>query len=854
MRVETRSSSAQAEAVDNIRNNVIVSKKCMKMRRYRENVKKDPARLEKYREKDRERKRKKRAEQRQKIVNGNRELQERKRRDVRKYMKKYRAKAKGRKAENTSIPDIERTKIQELQKVIHSQSTKLATKRTQNWRLRVKLASKIYALPEDTENNEVTEEIGDSGDRSETVLSEKDEQTAQTKKDTSSPGYSKATIYRHVKKIKDDLPKTPEKKAAIVEKLINSPTTSKILECQGNLITEKKKKKIEFAERVIDEVSKNISESKSPGNSSKERKVGKHVLLKTAVKAIGKDFQLGCKSLGLTKKKVHNIRHDETNWWKPNPRKRRRDRISENVKQKIKDFYLSAEISRIVPNKKEVICLKTQEEKQYVQKQVMVMTSADAFHQYKRQYPEDKVGFSSFKKLKPAQVRRVSETSRKSCLCNICCNVALKADALKHFIKEIGQQIDVDKKTLSENTLCEKGIDGKYHPKCLSRQCCECGTVLLRRYLRSAEDKSKKDKLEIHWYKWDTITVDRDDGSKKKIKSCVAKTTTFSEFLTDLEKEINDYPSHKFRASWQQSQMSECLKTLDKSQLMMIMDFSENYKCSFQNEIQSAYFEQNLVTIHPCMCYYKKTLNDEEYLYKHSVIGISNDLKHDSSLVKVFEDKAVEKVEEQQKITTVTEWTDGCAAQYKSRIAFAYLSKRDRIYTRNYFETSHGKNVCDGLGAIVKNSLYRAMLTGKIIANAEDVYNHCFNCLTHGVKINEKEKIVTIREFVYLAKESISRNVPMAATITGTRKLHAIQNTGEDMIVKSKNLSCYCHGCRTADKCLNINHVDGWVMNNLTCILDNTNLNRYMYILLRLLCIICIPNMHYMNSRQKKML
>ena len=62
----------------------------------------------------------------------------------------------------------------------------------------------------------------------------------------------------------------------------------------------------------------------------------------------------------------------------------------------------------------------------------------------------------------------------------------------------------------------------------------------------------------------------------------------------------------------------------------MIMDFAENYKCSFQNEVQSAYFDQNMVTIHPMVYYYKKQLGTEETVVtmKHAIIGISDDLRH----------------------------------------------------------------------------------------------------------------------------------------------------------------------------------------------------------------------------------
>ena len=45
------------------------------------------------------------------------------------------------------------------------------------------------------------------------------------------------------------------------------------------------------------------------------------------------------------------------------------------------------------------------EEKETVQKHVMVMGLANAYDEYKRQYPTRKIGFTTFKKMKPAQVR-----------------------------------------------------------------------------------------------------------------------------------------------------------------------------------------------------------------------------------------------------------------------------------------------------------------------------------------------------------------------------------------------------------------------------------------------------------------
>ena len=53
------------------------------------------------------------------------------------------------------------------------------------------------------------------------------------------------------------------------------------------------------------------------------------------------------------------------------------------------------------------------------------------------------------------------------------------------------------------------------------------------------------------------------------------------------------------------------------------------------------------------------------------------------------------------------------------------------MYAGFFFETSHGKKVCDSLGAIVKNSCYQAVISSKkIIGTAQDVFDHCEQRLT----------------------------------------------------------------------------------------------------------------------------
>ena len=111
------------------------------------------------------------------------------------------------------------------------------------------------------------------------------------------------------------------------------------------------------------------------------------------------------------------------------------------------------------------------------------------------------------------------------------------------------------------------------------------------------------------------------------------------------------------------------------------------------------------------MMYFRKGGN----LVKHAIIAISDDMSHDSYAVKVFDDLAFKNVLKVVPINIV---------QYKAKTAFCISSWKGRktLYHQppssascihaerastgnfkvqwNYFETSHGKSVCGGLGAI----------------------------------------------------------------------------------------------------------------------------------------------------------
>lgn len=250
----------------------------------------------------------------------------------------------------------------------------------------------------------------------------------------------------------------------------------------------------------------------------------------------------------------------------------------------------------------------------------------------------------------------------------------------------------------------------------------------------------------------------------------------------------------------------------------------------FQSEVQSGFFDRNQVTIHPMMIYYKIKEEEEnkETLVKHAIVGISEDNKHDADAVLEFEKQALDIVSKDIhiQIKEIHQWTDGCAAQYKGKKSFAEISLRNKpSVCRNVFETSHGKNVCDGLGAIVKNSCYQAAISSKkIIGTSQDVFDHCEQRLTSIKSQTEgEEKTVSKRQFILVKGIKRDRPETNVNTLKGTRKLHAMRSTGHDYKLETRKLSCYCLNClEEIDQCQNIDYCHRWETQTLKVLKSTT--------------------------------
>lgn len=143
-----------------------------------------------------------------------------------------------------------------------------------------------------------------------------------------------------------------------------------------------------------------------------------------------------------------------------------------------------------------------------------------------------------------------------------------------------------------------------------------------------------------------------------------------------------------------------------KNHVCVKMDFAENYGINEMQDIQSAYWNPEMVTLHPTVIYY----NDGTESVSHkSIVAVSEVLHHNASMVQAIVDKVVGEVKSLvPDVQFIHYFTDSPTSQYRNK----------RI-----FEAGHGKGACDGVGGFVKRIADNTVKSGKaVIQSGRDLY------------------------------------------------------------------------------------------------------------------------------------
>lgn len=588
---------------------------------------------------------------------------------------------------------------------------------------------------------------------------------------------SKQTEWNVTTKIRTSMPNTPVKFAKIVKNLVENATPRKSKSIEKIGIKSSKSRLY-----VIPTDIKASSEGKSA--------------LKTIAKSlVHESKRFLSKTLTLNRRTVTRVISKMG--------KKKRTTVG---KEDIQNFYKREDVARILPQKR----FATKDGTGYG----MQISVKAAHSKYLAENHTKHVSLGKFAALRPKNVRKLAASHREYCACVYCVNIRYKLLVLSRTVKDSSKKKTCEK-DIFDILLCSKSDNEHFHkPQCINGECSICENYdwkLQQFYNEIPENKVLK------WNRWEKST----DSKTKKVKRIIViksgnKGTLLREMVEDIIKPAQGttFFKHLHNAQWQNKQFSTLKNTLPQNWTLQIMDFAKNRGVFYQNEIKSAFFSPEQITMHPIVTYFQSEVG----LVRDSAIIISEDCIHDYHAVRHFTaivDRHIEGKTGNVPTRKVI-FSDGCSSQYKSKGPLADLSLENSVeINRNFFGSEHGKSDSDAETGVVNRAVDRAIIGNQVIINnSKDMFNYCKTNL----ELNEN---LRNRSFFFVKNGDINRNRPETEVkpVPNTRKIHQVLNIkDEQYTLQSRNLSCFCQYCRQKDyqNCLNREYVSEFTLQTLT--------------------------------------
>ena len=232
------------------------------------------------------------------------------------------------------------------------------------------------------------------------------------------------------------------------------------------------------------------------------------------------------------------------------------------------------------PGKQDFVTVRTNGQKEHIQKRLLLLNLRELYLQYKAKYPEDKIGFSKFCELRPKWCVTVNVPGAQSvCVCQQHQNVKLMISAIpgNHDYKEILQKL-----------VCS--ISNR---DCMLHMCEACpGRDAVEDFIRelfSANDFDEDD--QINYKKW--IHTDR--------TTLESVTATVEEFISAAGSAFDKLRQHHFISKEQSRFITERKEELSNKEAIVLLDFAENYSFLVQDAVQGVHWDNTQATLHPLL-------------------------------------------------------------------------------------------------------------------------------------------------------------------------------------------------------------------------------------------------------------
>lgn len=397
------------------------------------------------------------------------------------------------------------------------------------------------------------------------------------------------------------------------------------------------------------------------------------------------------------------------------------------VRKIIQSFFESDETSRVCPGKFDFV----KRNKIKKQKRLLNDSMKNLYKVFLSKNPIT-ISYATFCKCRPFWVVYPSVAKRDTCLCILHTNFGLIVQKMKilGMIKEATPQ-DVCK------TLCCPS--NKLDEKCLKRYCDKCKSF--RIFVNIIESEMDDTVL---YNKWVTKKVEVIiKGSPKictktmKDKVTITKKQLAQEFFLSLDL----FLVHVQNIVHQQKTIQEIKNNLKQDEVLIHLDFSENYNTKYGEEVQSAHFggSKPQLSLHTVVTYHKD--GESNQLVKTCFCTISPVLRHDPVAIVEHLKPVINDIK--TKVGTINYihfLSDGPSTQYRNRkmmwLTAAYLPKlvKFQILRWHFSEKGHGKGAPDGVGGCIKRTADSLVARGNDIPDFESFVS-CVCQNIKGIKI-----------------------------------------------------------------------------------------------------------------------
>ena len=434
----------------------------------------------------------------------------------------------------------------------------------------------------------------------------------------------------------------------------------------------------------------------------------------------------------------------------PSQPKQRQPELHREQREHIHQFFHRDDVSRVQPGQNDYTKLPSGEK---VQTRILNDYLKNLHKKYCIEFPGKKICRALFCSLRPKNVKLAQFTNKIECLCIYHQNIALKLKALNisstpdHAVKEY----------TDEELMSRVPATGP-----------------------------------VKYYMWERVKEKETLSTK-----CLEKSDTPRAFKEKLRAEIRQFHGHVNRVNTQFSAQQDLKASLKDGEVVIHMDFAENYTCKAPNAVQSSYWTPPQLSLHPAVIYSRAadgSIQHESHVY------MSASTAHSPTTVVAILQK-LNVMLSPLDLDCIHYVTDGPSSQYRNR-TICHIVGNHKFYfgceaTWTYHEVGHGKGPCDGIGGTIKRKMKDATNQDKAnIQSIDDALKF----------LSEQDSTIKVYSYDDTALEEAAELIKEAdpASVPGIAAIHALIPGASPGTLLMRETSCFCQGCRSGNLC------NGW--------------------------------------------